>query len=39
MAQRKIDELHKKLVNVFDSHEVFKGLLPLLEKSIQAMIE
>ncbi len=39
MAQRKKDELHEKLVNVFDSQEAFNGLLSLLEKSIQAMIE
>lgn len=39
MAQRKKDELYEKMVNVFDSSEEFKGLLSLLEKSIQAMIE
>lgn len=39
MAQRKKDELYEKLVNVFDSAEDVNGLLSLLEKSIQAMIE
>lgn len=38
MAQRKKDELHEKLVNVFNSTGDFKDLLLLLEKSIQAMI-
>lgn len=39
MAQREKDELYEKVVNIFDSSEEFKDLLPLLEKSIQAMIE
>ncbi|TSA27724.1 hypothetical protein D4R71_01700 [bacterium] len=39
MAQRKKEELHEKLVNVFNSTEEFKDLLLLLEKSIQSMIE
>jgi len=39
MAQREKDELYEKLVNIFDSSAEFNGLLPLLEKSIQAMIE
>lgn len=39
MAQRQKDELNEKLVNVFESSQEYKGLLPLLAKSIHAMIE